>query len=115
MALPTTWLTAADRDLIESDLWPDAAGILSDDTLDLYLNAAREACEAFAPTLAPGAPFPSSWTIAQVMQARNIRNAADASPAGGEFDGGGYGLTTHPLDWQVTQLLRPRQGVGAIA
>jgi len=120
------WLTAEDRDTVEA-LWPDAAGILSDDVLGMYLAAAKAACLAYAPALpTPGltivdgiiqqdttAGVPDEYRLAQVMQARNTYNAAQASP-GGEFDGGGYGITAYPLDGQVRQLLRPRQGVGAI-
>jgi hypothetical protein len=106
------WLTAADRTTVET-LWPDADGILDDPVLNLYLDAAREACEAFAPALAEGQEMPASWQLAQVMQARNVWNAGNAS-AGGDFDGSSYGLSTHPLDWQVKQLLRPRRVLGAI-
>jgi hypothetical protein len=45
------------------------------------------------------------------MQARNVWNSEQASP-GGNLDGSGFGLTIHPLDWQVKQLLRPRSVFG---
>lgn len=119
----TTWLTAAD-DAILAELWADAPE--NPDVCNLYLNAAKSACLAYAPaqpaavlavvdgylqSIAP--PIPDEWRIAQAMQARNTYNAGLAAP-GGEFDGGGYGLSAFPLDWQVKQLLRPQLGVGAI-
>ena len=109
--MAAAWLTAADRDTV-TDLWPDASGIMSDTALGIFLSAAAEACEAYAPPI-PADGIPDGWLLAQVMQARNTYNALDASP-GGDFDGGGYGLTAHPLDWQVQQLLRPKRAVGPI-
>lgn len=106
------WFTPADREQLQT-IWPDAEGILDDDVLALYLSSARIACEAFAPPLAEGADVPDNYLLAQVYQTRNLWNAGAAAP-GGEFDGSSYGLSTHPLDWQVTQLLRPRRGLGAI-
>lgn len=106
------WLTAADREQLVT-LWPDSEAILDDAQLSLYLDAAREACLEYAPVLAEGAPLPASYPLAQVMQARNLWNAGAASP-GGDFDGSSYGLSAHPLDWQVKQLLRPRRGIGAL-
>lgn len=97
-------------------LWRDAP---ADDTLlRVYLDAAQAAVIAYAPDedawsiyeQVPELPF----ALAQVMQARSIYNANQASPSGA-FDGSGYGLTTVPLDWQVKQLLRPQRGLGAIA
>ena len=105
------WLTAADAEL--ETLWVDAP--VEDPALvELYLAAAREACEAFAPPLAPDATsIPAGWRIAQAMQARNIWNAGNTAPSG-DFDSGSYGVTAFPLDWQVQQLLRPRRAFGAI-
>lgn len=122
-----SWLTAEDRNLL-GILWPDSDGLIDDDVLNIYLSAAKAACLAFAPAREPGAlvvvddivqpeepgTIPDEWRLAQAMQARNIYNAAQASPSSGDFDGGGYGLSSFPLDWQVKQLLRPQMGVGAI-
>lgn len=108
--MTTTWLTSADTELLE-ELWSDVP--MNDELTDIYLDAAKEACLAYAPALAAGADVPASWRLAQVMQARNISNAGAAGTSG-ENDGSSYGLTTFPLDWQVKQLLRPRRGRGAI-
>jgi hypothetical protein len=118
------WLTANDAQLLQ-DLWPDVPMV--DEVCNLYLNAAKSACLAYAPALPEPSvlvdggyvvleeepSIPDEWVLAQVMQARNTYNAAKASPSGG-FDGSGYGISAHPLDWQVKQLLRPERGVGAI-
>lgn len=106
----TTWLTGAETDLIES-VWSDARDLTAP-AVAMYLGAAREACEAYAPPQ-PTTGVPDSWRIAQAMQARSIYNAAFAS-SGSDFDGGGYTPAVHPLDWQVRQLLRPKLGHGAI-
>lgn len=60
--------------------------------------------------------IPVAWRVAQLMQARNVWNSSQASPNGGDgFDSIGYGLTTtHPLDWQIKQLLRPRSVFGGV-
>ncbi|WP_251439149.1 hypothetical protein [Microbacterium sp. USTB-Y] len=58
--------------------------------------------------------IPEGWRLAQILQAQNLYNANQAAP-GGDFDGSGYGVTTHPLDWMVKQLIRPKQATGAIA
>lgn len=62
---------------------------------------------------APADTIPDEWMLAQAMQARNLYNAAGVG-TDGAFEGSGYGITAHPLDWQVKQLLRPRRGMGAI-
>ncbi|MDL9978846.1 hypothetical protein [Microbacterium candidum] len=115
--MPTHWLdptTPADLDTIEV-LWPEAGQIMNVDALVLILASARNECVAFAPTLAAGEAMPEGWPVAQVMQARNKYNAALAAGSpDGTFDGSSYGLTAHPLDWQVMQLLRPRRAMGAI-
>lgn len=104
------WLTADDEEL--PTLWPDVP--MNDDTATLYLSAAKEACLAYAPALPEGAAMPDGWRLAQALQARNTYNSSKAAP-GGDFDGGGYGISAFPLDWQVKQLLRPRRALGAIA
>lgn len=104
-----TWLTENDAAVL-AHLWPDAP--LDADVLRLYLDAAKESCLAYAPAT-PAEGVPASWRIAQAYQARNTYNAGAAGPSG-DLDGGGYGITAYPLDGQVRQLLRPRQGVGVI-
>ena len=107
-----TWLDA-DTDAAQIlILWPDAPGDV-DGVLTMYLDAAQDACTAYAPARTSYADIPESWRLAQAMQAANVYNASLAAP-GGDIDGGGFGLTAHPLDWQVKQLLRPRRALGAI-
>lgn len=68
------------------------------------------------PTFPTSAAVPGNFKLAAVLQARNAFNAGQAAPSpGGEFDNGGYGISSYPLDWQVKQLLRPIRGLGAIA
>lgn len=94
-------------------LWKDAPA--DDDILTTYLTAAQVACAAYAPPLLVGSPVPSNYALAVVMQARNIWNSSKAAPASGDFDNGGYGLSSFPLDWQVQQLLRPLLAFGGVA
>ena len=111
-----TWLDPEEDSALILALWPDAPDD-TDGVLTIYLDAARDACSAYAPALQPdeggAVDVPHNYRLAQMMQAANLWNAAQASP-GGDLDGGGFGLTTHPLDWQVKQLLRPRRAIGAI-
>lgn len=85
--------------------------------LDVVTNAAQ----AFTMYWTAAAPtdvldIPVSYRSAQLMQARNVWNSGQASPSGGDgFDNIGFGLTTtHPLDWQIKQLLRPRSVFGGV-
>lgn len=96
-----TWHT------IESarDQWVDAP--LDDDQLDELLEVAKDAVLAYAPALDFPDVIPVRYRHAQLMQAQNVWNSSKASPSG-DFDGGGYSLSTFPLDWQVKQVLRPR-------
>lgn len=106
------WLTADDAEAL-AYLWPDAP-TENPDVLAMYLDSAKDACIAYAPELPADADgIPTGWQLAQALQARNTYNSGAVGP-GGDTDGGGYGLTTFPLDWQVQQLLRPRRAMGAI-
>ena len=90
------------------DQWVDAP--LDDGQLQQLLDVAKQAVLAYAPVITDPNP-PTSYVVAQLMQARNVWNSGKATPSG-DFDGGGYGLTTHPLDWQIKQILRPRSVFG---
>lgn len=72
------WLTTWEQAVV---YWPDAPG--DDEGLATYLIAAREACQAYAPALAEGAPLPEAWVLAQALQARNIWNSGAAAAGGG--------------------------------
>lgn len=108
------WLTAGDDMATIEAVWSDAA-LVDAVVLQMYLDAGRDACQAYAPDADPAADIPAGWKIAQVMQARNIYNAGITPTSGdGDFSAGGYGISTYPLDWHVKQLLRPQRGAGAI-
>ena len=90
------------------ELWPDA-DVLGDDVLTTYLASAHESCVAFAPALADGATVPEAWQVAQVMQARAVYRSLKAG-ARDQVGPDGFAVTVYPLDWNVRQQLRPKQG-----
>jgi hypothetical protein len=97
------------------DEWPDAPtdyGDGGDDSLGSLLAVAKEAVIAYAPAVEEAlTDIPDGYRLAQLMQARNVWNSTVVSANRGEFDSGQYGLTaSYPLDWQVRQLIRPKQG-----
>ena len=111
------------------DEWPDAPFDEDggDNLLTSLLAAAQLAVVSYAPVQEGGVTvtdegyvveadyvLTDGYRIAQLMQARNIWNSGKASPSG-DFDGGQYGLSTFPLDWQVRQLIRPKRGRPHIA
>lgn len=76
------------------------------------LLVAKHQCTEYAPELADGQPVPLHYRKAQLVQARNVWNAAIADASGepsGEFD-----FRPRPLDWHVQQLLRPKRGVPVV-
>ena len=89
--------------------WEDAP--LDDEQLEELLEVGKDAVLAYAPVLADPDEPPTRYRVAQLMQARNVWNSSSVSTAG-DFDSGSYGLTTHPLDWQIKQILRPRTVFG---
>lgn len=98
------------------DQWVDAPtddGADEDATLLELLEVAKGAVLAYAPAV-EDLEVPTNYRVAQLMQMRNIWNSSKASPAG-EFDNGSYGLSSFPLDWQIRQILRPKQGKPVIA
>lgn len=104
------------------DEWSDAP--IVDEQLQHLLDVAQSAVLTFAhdrytgqpdadPPVAPVAPT-TGMRQAQLLQARNVWNSS-AAGASGDLDGGGYGISTFPLDWQVRQLIRPKHGKPVIA
>lgn len=81
---------------------------LSDEDLFTYLYVAKIACKAYAPALPEGDPVPLRYRQAQLLQARNVLNAARANPDSGDFGQDTFALSTRPLDWAVKALLRPQ-------
>lgn len=97
------WATEADL----PEVWQEGAQIYG---IDLFLEAAQVACEAFAPPLAEDADVPPNYKLAVIMQARNMWNATEVN-ASGSVGSEGYVFQPRPLDWHVTALLRPRRRV----
>lgn len=99
-----SWLTVEDDRL--PDLWPGSQDIVPE-TVGILLEAARTACEKFAPALTEPEDPPAHYVIAQAYQARAVARAA---LAGGQDQIGldGLAVTVYPLDWTVKQLLRPK-------
>lgn len=90
------------------ELWPGSVD-LTDTALELVLAAAREQCEAYGPALPNPEEIPARWVLAQALQAKALSTAGFVS---GDDQMGGYGesVTVYPMDWQVKNLLRPKQG-----
>ena len=99
------WLTADDPRT--PHLWSGSAD-LDAALLDLILDAAREECIAFAPSLANPLLPPPRFVLAQAAHARNIARALEQQAD----QVGSYGdvvtLPNVPLDWHVKQRLRPK-------
>ncbi|CAG7618417.1 hypothetical protein ACFPZL_01140 [Leucobacter soli] len=108
-AAPTTWLTPEEARARWLDAPEDEAQLAE------LLEAAREACEAYAP--AEDDPERPGWPAlrrAQETHVRNLWNAALAAPSSGDFGEGSYTVSTHPLDWHVKQMLRPARAVPVV-
>lgn len=89
-------------------IWPDAAE-LEDEVLALFLTAAWEQCSSYAPALPEGQDVPSTWRLAQVMQARALYRNATAG-RDDQITSEGYTVTVYPMDLTVKNLLRPKRG-----
>ncbi len=105
---PEAWLTPEEA----RDRWLDAP--TDEAQLTELLTAAAAAVEAYAPV--EGDPERPGWEAlrrAQLTHTRNMWNAGIVSP-GGEFGEGEFAMSTHPLDWHVKQLLRPKRAVPVV-
>lgn len=89
--------------------WPDAEA-LDDVTLWELLQVARHQVLEYARHIPDGDVIPLSYVRAQVMQSRNILNAARVDAAAGGDGEGSFMLRPYPLDWTIKQLVRPRAG-----
>lgn len=106
-------------------LWADAAN-LDDDTLQLLLNSAHRDCfryldpldglDPLDPEIDPpaDADVVASCRLAEVYQARARYQAVKAA-GNSQVGQDGMTITVFPLDWQVQQLLRPKDGRPSIA
>lgn len=92
--------------------WP-TEGTYTDVQLYRLLAAAKTQCVDYAPTLAEGEPVPMNWADAQLMQARNIANAAKTDP-GSSADGELFVIRPYSMDKFVKNLLRPPKAVPVI-
>jgi len=97
-----TWITAEE---VTVDLWADAPSTPA--TLALYLDAAQEQCEAYAPALEDGAAVPARYKLAVIAHARDTWNAGRADEAG-DIGAEPFAVAVRPLSLHVRQLLRPR-------
>jgi hypothetical protein len=91
------------------DQWENAP----EGDLKLYsiLWAARQEVTAYAPPLVDGARPPLNYLQAQIMQARNIWNAAKVDPASGGLGEDSFIIRPFPLDWMIVQILRPKSAI----
>lgn len=90
--------------------WRDAP----DDDVVLFelLDAAHTACVEYAPTIDPDLPIPSNYRQAQLLQARAVWTFGKTNSQG-TLGPDGFEITSYvyPLDNNIKQLLRPKQGV----
>lgn len=97
--------------------WRDAPSL--DVQLYTVLAVAQAQCIEYGPALVDAAgdatPVPLTWRQAQIMQARNVWNAAKVNPTSGEIGGEDYGIRPYPMDQAIRYILRPRRAIGAIA
>lgn len=98
------------------DQWDDAHG-LDDDKLAELLEVARGQVVAYAPerkadpiVAADSTDVPVAYRLAQLRQAQNMWAAQHSDSSGGMGDGAEFELRpiSHPLDWHVKQIIRPK-------
>jgi hypothetical protein len=88
--------------------WPDAPKV--DATLWDFLNVAKGQVFEYGTNLAEGAPIPTNWRAAQLMQAKALRdkNGADTDD---NINSGTFGVTIYPMDKTIRSVIRPKKGV----
>lgn len=106
-------------------LWADASA-LGNSTLQLLLDSAYNDCMRYLdpldgidpldPAVVPPASAGKSASLhlAEIYQARARFNAVRAA-GDNQVGPDGMTVTVFPLDWQVQQLLRPKEGRPTIA
>lgn len=92
--------------------WLEAPDESDDPILAELLEVAREAVVAYAPELDDPLAVPTSYRLAQLMQARSVWNAQRTGTEAVGPDG--FAIRVYPLDKNIRQLLRPRQVIGGI-
>lgn len=106
------WYTIADiEDPEVLDLWADIAQ-LSEQTISLLLDVARDQVLAYAPAIPFATPenIPARYRLAQMRQAVNLYRAAIADAGGQVGDDGTFAISPRPMDWHVKNILRPVKG-----
>lgn len=95
--------------------WPDSRSDAQMDDIVLYelLEVTKKQCIVYAPALAEGAAVPLNYKAAQLMQARNVWTASKVD-TGGSFQEEGGSVAAFPMDWQVTNLLRPKTAIPVV-
>jgi len=86
--------------------WADAPS--DDDELESLLGAAHEVCEVYAPDLLDGQAIPERYVRANILQARDIFQAAQRE--GDVIGYGDYAVRAKELSATIKGLLRPRSG-----
>lgn len=95
--------------------WDDAP--YEDEQLAELLAVARGQVIAYSPTrkddpivAADSEVVPVEYRLAQLRQAQNIWTAQNVNSDGGMGDGDAFTLrpVSHPLDWHVKQIIRPK-------
>lgn len=89
--------------------WADAPE-LDDVLLNAYIDAAQEACEAYAPELPAGATVPAGYREAVALQTRAIGQSYNRDGDVIGFGESGAAVRIRPLGPEVKALLRPRRG-----
>lgn len=92
--------------------WADAPRL--DIVLYEVLWTSKQQVIAYAPALVMASVVPLNYRTAQLMQGRNIWNAAKVAPDSGGFGEGTFVIRPFPLDWMVKQQLRPATAVRRI-
>ncbi|TFC94571.1 hypothetical protein E3T28_14815 [Cryobacterium sinapicolor] len=91
--------------------WRDAPD--SDAGLYVLLDTARVQVQQFAPVTVAGA-VPLRYKQAQLMQARNVWNAAK-SDTSNQMGADGFTVHVFPMDWTVKNIIRPKNPVPVVA
>lgn len=88
------------------EYWPDAE-FIEDASFFRLMEAANDACLAYAPSLPEGAAIPASWYLAEILMARDLWSKM----SGGndeQIGPDGYAIRPANLEWQARNLLRPK-------
>lgn len=96
-------------------LWPESTQLEIED-LEIFLAAAYEACQAYAPAVpmvpqedgSLAAVIPAGWRLAQVMHAKHLY-ARFRTGNRDSIGPDGYAISTYPLVMESRSLLRPKR------